>query len=138
MLAVIETFGEDLPPGCVNSCEEAWTVIDTLLSKYGDQYDVVERATRVIRAGLRFFGRSAAPVASSVLARMSIGFEATGFASYTWISGKIISNFGEDSSLDMYAAVKDAYERSTTKVVALLQGQELRELPDGERRVHFS
>lgn len=131
MLAIIETYGEDLPTGCANSCEEAWAIIDVILSKYGDQHDIAERTTRVIRAGLRFFGRSASLVVSSVLARMSIGFEATGFASYTWIAGKIISLFGEDDNLDMHAAIKDAYERSTTKVVTLLQGQDLRELPDG-------
>ena len=132
MIGIIDHFSEDLPPACQSSCSQAWEILNSLLSKFGSRNDLGERSTRVLRAGLRFFGPTARPVVTSVLGRMSLSFEATGYASYVWIAGKIISSFSEDDSTDMYAAVMDAYERSTSKVVALLQVQQLAEIPDGE------
>lgn len=131
MLAVIVTFGEELPPACLTSCQEAWAILDALLSKYGTHYDLAERATRVLRCGLKFFGKSALPIAHAVLGRMSLAFESTGFASYAWIAGKIVQLFGEeDASLGL--GIKDAYERSTAKVIELVQQKDLRDIPDGK------
>ncbi|THH11118.1 hypothetical protein EW145_g861 [Phellinidium pouzarii] len=130
MLAIVETFGEELPTTCVGSCQQAWSILDPLLSKFGTQYEIAERTTRVLRAGLRFFESLALSVVPSVLTRMSFAFEATGFASYAWIAGKIMSNFGEEDNAEMRAAVMDTYERSTAKVIALLQQKELRDIPD--------
>ena len=132
MIGVIERFSEDLPPECQLSCQEGWAVLDSLLSKFSARNDLGERCTRVLRASLRFFGPVAQPVVTAILGRMSLSFEATGYASYVWIAGKIISTFSEDDSTDMYAAVLDAYERSTSKVIALLQTKQLAEIPDGE------
>lgn len=131
MLAVIETFGEDLPPACSATGQESWAILDPLLSKYGSHYDLAERTTRVLRCGLRFFGTTAKPIAPAVLARMSLAFEATGFASYAWIAGKIVQLFGEDDP-SLGPGIKDAYERSTAKVVNLIQEKELRDVPDGK------
>ena len=132
MLAVVDTFGEDLPPACANTCQESWTIVDTLLSKFGTQYDIAERATRVLRGGLRFFGSAALHVVPSVLARMSIAFEVTDFSSYAWIAGKAISLFGEEDNSDMLLAIKDVYERSTSKLVSLLRQKQLNDIPDGK------
>lgn len=132
MLAIIDTFGEDLPQACTGTCEESWSIVDILLSKYGSQYDVAERSTRVLRGGLRFFGSAALPIIPSIMARMSVAFEKTGFASYVWIAGKAISHFGEEDNADMVAAIKDVYERSTSKVVSLLQQKAIGEVPDGK------
>lgn len=132
MLAVVDTFGEDLPPACASTCQESWAIIDTLLTKFGTQYDIAERATRVLRGGLRFFGSAALPVVPSVLARMSIAFEVTGFSSYAWIAGKAISLFGEEDNPDMRLAIKDVYERSTSKLVTLLRQKQLNDIPDGK------
>lgn len=131
-MAVVDTFGEDLPAACLGTCQETWSILDSLLSKYGAQYDIAERSTRVIRGGLRFFGSTALPVVPSILGRMSLAFEATGFASYAWIAGKAISLFGDEDSPDMRLAIKDVYERATSNMVALLQQKELRDIPDGE------
>ncbi|KAL5518958.1 MTR10 [Sanghuangporus vaninii] len=130
MLAVVDTFGEELPSACRGTCEETWSIIDGLLSKYGSQYGVAERSTRVLRGGLRLFGSAALPIIPSIMARMSLAFEATGFASYVWIAGKAISHFGEEDNSDMVAAIQDIYERSTSKVVSLLQQKAIGEIPD--------
>ena len=131
MLAIIETFGEDLPAVCATTCQESWAVLDPLLSKYGTHYDLAERTTRVLRCGLRFFGKSALPIASAVLARMSMAFEATGFASYAWIAGKILQLFGEEDA-SLGPGIKDSYDRSTAKVIQLIRQKELRDIPDGK------
>lgn len=133
MLHVIRSFGEELPAACQNSCQEAWTIFDTFLSKYGSDYDMAERATRVIRHGINLFGSSALSVAPSVISRMSLAFEATGFPSYLWIAGKIINRFGNEENQNLRASYHDLYERATNKMVAFLQVKTPGDLPDGKR-----
>ena len=53
MLRIVDTFGDVLPDSCLSSCREAWSILDALLAKFGSQYDITERTTRVIRGGLR-------------------------------------------------------------------------------------
>lgn len=132
MLHIIRSFGEELPSACQNSCQEAWAVFDSLLLKYGSSYDIAERATRVLRHGITLFGEASLPVAASVVARMSLGFEATGFPSYLWIAGKVIGSFGnEKNDQVLQGAFREMYERSTNKVVSLLQTKPPGDIPDG-------
>ncbi|KAF7347911.1 hypothetical protein MVEN_01549000 [Mycena venus] len=79
MLHVIQGFGEELPPACQTSCRDAWNVLDAFLVKYGADYNIAERTTRVIRHGITLFGDTALPVVPLVVARMSFAFEATGY-----------------------------------------------------------
>ncbi|KAI5124707.1 hypothetical protein M0805_004313 [Coniferiporia weirii] len=130
MLAIVDTFGEELPAACAGSCQETWSILDPLISKCGSQFGIAERTTRVLRAGLKFFGSTALPIVPSLLARMSFAFEATGFASFLWIAGKAISLFGEEDSQEMRIAIKDAFERSTSRVVTVVQQNDLRDVPD--------
>ncbi|RDB28567.1 Uncharacterized protein C11G11.07 [Hypsizygus marmoreus] len=130
MLHVIRSFGEELPAACQNSCEEAWLVFDSFLTKYGSSYDIAERTTRVLRHGINLFGDAALPVAPSVVARMSLAFDATGFPSYLWIAGKIIGRFGNEEDLNLRGSFREIYERSTKKVVALLQEKSPGDVPD--------
>ena len=131
MLRIVDTFGDVLPDSCLSSCREAWSILDALLATFGSQYDITERTTRVIRGGLRLFNSVALPVVPSVVARMSIQFESTGFASYAWIAGKAVALYGEEDNADIWAAIKDVYERSTSKLASLLQQKEMRDIPDG-------
>lgn len=132
MLIVVRTFGEELPAACQGTCQDYWAIFDLFLEKYASDYDIAERVTRVLRHGLVFFGNSAAPVATSVLARMSTSFEVTGFPSYLWIAGKIIGLFGEAGDTSLRNAFRQVYESSTAKVVTLLQNKSPEELPDGD------
>jgi len=131
MLHVIHSFGEELPAACQNSCEEAWSVFDSFIAKYGSDYDIAERTTRVLRHGVNLFGNAALPVAPSVVARMSFAFETTGFPSYLWIAGKIIGRFGNEENETLRLSFQEIYERSTNKVVSLLQLKSPRDMPDG-------
>ena len=131
MLHVIQGYGEDLPPACQNTCQDAWLVFDNFLFKYGSNYDLAERATRVLRRGIDLFNKSALPVATSVIARMSFSFEATGYPSFLWIAGKIIGRFGYEQNSNFRGAIKELFERSTTKVASLLQVKTAGEIPDG-------
>jgi len=135
MLHVIQTFGDELPPACQNSCEEAWAVFDSFLAKYGSDYDLCERTTRVLRHGLILFGSSALPVAASAMARLTAGFDTTGFPSNLWIAGKIIQRFGSEESPGLRGTFQEAYEHSTQKVISLLQTKSPGEIPDG--MLHF-
>jgi transportin-3 len=134
MLHVIRTFGDELPPACQNTCEEAWPVFDIFLSKYGSEYDIAEHTTRVLRHGINLFGSAALPIADSVMARMSVAFETTGFPSYLWIGGKVIGRFGNEESISLRASFQQLYERSTNKVVAFLQVKLPGDIPDGMHR----
>ncbi|KAF8168205.1 armadillo-type protein [Crassisporium funariophilum] len=130
MLHVIQGYGEDLPPACQNTCHEAWVVFDNFLSKYGLNYDLAERTTRVLRRGIDLFNKSALPIAPSVIARMSFAFEATGYPSFLWIAGKIIGRFGYEEDPVIRGAIQELYERSTNKVASLLHVKTPEEIPD--------
>jgi transportin-3 len=132
MLSIIETFGDDLPPACRNTCQEAWLFFDPFIAKYGADYNTCERVTRVLRFSLTFFGSTALPVIPSVLARMATSFEATGFASYLWIIGKTVSQFGNEEGETLRSAIKQAFERTSTKLLKMLQETPPSQIPDGK------
>ncbi|KAI0348375.1 ARM repeat-containing protein [Trametopsis cervina] len=130
MLGVIDTFGDELPASCRNTAQEAWAIFDPFIAKYGSDYDVCERITRVLRLGLNFFGTSALSVVPAVLSRMATAFEATGFASYLWIIGKVLGRFGAEESLALQNSFKHAFERASSKLVNLLQIKPPTQIPD--------
>lgn len=132
MLGVIDTFGESLPEACQSSCQESWAVFDAFLAKYGANYQMCERVSRVLRLGLNFFGNTAKPVLTSVLARMATSFEATGFASYLWIAGKIVSHFGNESDSELRTAFQEVFESTSNKLVSMLQDTPPSQIPDGK------
>ncbi|KAG1825839.1 armadillo-type protein [Suillus subaureus] len=130
MLHVVGPFGDQLPAACQNSCQEAWSIFDTFISKFAFDYDTSERVTRVLRHGITLFGQGSLAVASSVLSRMVTSFEATGFSSFLWISGKFVGRFGHESDPVLRNAFQNLYERATNKVVSLLQSKDSRDIPD--------
>ncbi|KAF9568488.1 ARM repeat-containing protein [Agrocybe pediades] len=130
MLHVIQGYGEDLPPACQNTCQEAWLIFDNFLANYALNYDLSERVTRVLRRGIDLFNKTAITVVPSVVSRMSIAFEATGYPSFLWIAAKIIARYGYEKNAALKSATQDIYERSTNKVAALLHVMEPQELPD--------
>jgi transportin-3 len=138
MLHVIQGYGEQLPATCQNTCEEAWAIFDAFILKYGNNFDLAERTTRVLRRGLDLFGKALLPIAPSIITRMSFAFEATGFPGFLWIAGKVIGRFGYDEDPNWRGAVREIFERSTAKVVAMLQVKSPRELPDGWWSLKFS
>ncbi|KAL0951319.1 hypothetical protein HGRIS_008025 [Hohenbuehelia grisea] len=130
MLHVIQSFGEELPAACQNTCHETWHVFDQLLFRYSSDYGLVERATRVVRHGISLFGDSGLAIAPAVLARMCEGFESSGFSSNLWIAGKIVGHYGTKKSPELRAALSQMFERATSKMVSLLQSKPPGELPD--------
>lgn len=132
MLSVIRTFGEVLPMACQGACQNYWAIMDAFIEKFANDFELSEKVTRVLRHGLVFFGDSAATVAPAMLSRMTIAFETSGFPSYMWISGKIVGMFGESNDTSIRNAFREVFERSTTKVVTLLQNQEPEAIPDGD------
>lgn len=130
LLKFVGTFGEQLPKSCEKTCEQAWAVFDAFFVKFGNDPVIGDQATQTVRRGLEFFGDSALVVAPAVIARMSFTFESSGVSSYLWIPGKIIARFGNDEDLDLRGSFKEFYERSTQKVVSLLQAKDPREMPD--------
>lgn len=134
MLFVIRHLGEDIPAACHSSCADAWLVFDNFLLKYGSNYDLAERTTRVIRHGITLFGFAGLPVAPSVAARMSQGFDATGIPAYVWIGGKIVASYGEEKqNVELQTAIRGMYEHVSKKTVTLLSLKSPGEIPDGER-----
>lgn len=135
MLHVIHTFGDELPPTCASSCQEAWLVFDNFLAKYGSDYDIAERTTRVLRYGITLFGKAALSVSAAIVGRMSFAFEATGYPSYLWIAGKVISTFGNEDDQNLRGSFREIYDRSTNQVVSLLRTKSPKDIPDGAYRI---
>lgn len=134
MLSVIKTFGDELPPACRTTCQEAWLFFDPFIAQYGSDYNTCERVTRVLRYSLTFFGSTALLAIPSVLARMAASFETTGFASYLWIIGKVVSQFGNEEGETLRNAFKQAFEQTSTKVVQMLVDTSPSQMPDGMAR----
>ncbi|CDO73497.1 hypothetical protein BN946_scf185013.g132 [Trametes cinnabarina] len=130
MLGVVQSFGEHLPAACQNAHQEAWAVFDPFLGKYGTEYPVCDRTTRVLRFGLTFFGSAALPIMPLVLSRMVSCFEASGFSSYLWMAGKVIGRFGNEENPSLRAAFKEVYERASNKLVSMLQENPPQMIPD--------
>ncbi|KAF8560277.1 ARM repeat-containing protein [Imleria badia] len=130
MLHVIGPFGDQLPAACQNSCQEVWSIFDRFISKYAFDYDTAERTTRVLRHGVTLFGQSTLQVAPSVLSCMVTSFEVTGFSAFLWIAGKLVGRFGRESDSTLRTTFVALYERSTKKIVSLLQSKAPRDVPD--------
>ncbi|KAI9461827.1 armadillo-type protein [Boletus coccyginus] len=130
MLHVIGPFGDQLPAACQNSCQEVWSIFDRFISKYAFDYDTAERTTRVLRHGITLFGQSTLQVAPAVLSCMVTSFEATGFSAFLWIAGKFVGRFGRESDTTLRTAFVTLFERSTNKIVSLLQSKAPRDVPD--------
>ncbi|OCH94769.1 ARM repeat-containing protein [Obba rivulosa] len=130
MLGVVQTFGDELPVACQNSPQEAWAFFDPFIARYGSNYQICERTTRVLRLGLTFFGSAVRPLLPAVLKRMAAAFESTGFSSYLWIAGKIVGRFGNDEDPMLRAAFAEILERSSSKLVILLQDKTPASIPD--------
>jgi transportin-3 len=132
MLHVVGSFGEHLPPSCRGTCEDVWPVFDAFLAKNGLDYDSAEHVTRVLRHALNLFGEAVLPIAPAVLGRMSTSFASSGLSCYLWIASKVHSRFGNEEDPLLRDAARDVYERSTQKLLALLQEKSAAMLPDGE------
>ncbi|KAF9244609.1 armadillo-type protein [Melanogaster broomeanus] len=130
MLHVIGAFGDRLPAACHNSCQEVWSIFDGFIAKYAFDYDTAERTTRVLRHGVVLFGQSTLQIAPAIISRMVTSFEATGFSAFLWIAGKIVGRFGKESDPALRSAFRALFERSTNKIVSLLQSKAPRDIPD--------
>ncbi|XP_006454694.1 hypothetical protein AGABI2DRAFT_182668 [Agaricus bisporus var. bisporus H97] len=131
MLYIIRSFGDDLPEACQASCLEAWTVFENFLLKFGTDYELAERVTRVIRHGISLYGKAGLPVAPSLMERMSQGYDATGISCYIWIGGKITARFGDEKqNVRLQTALRGMYETAAKKSVTLLSLRQPKEMPD--------
>lgn len=109
-----------------------YAVLDTLIAKYGSQYFISERVCRVIRLGMQFFGESAIGLAPTLLRRCASSFQATGYSSYLWLQGKVVSYFGSSSDLALQAVIRETFELSSAQVFAVLKVQQPADIPDGQ------
>lgn len=134
MLYVVKGFSEELPQNCHETGLEAWTLFDTLLTKYGEYFMVCDRATRVLRHGIELFGTTALPFVPQILSRMTTSFEAWGHAGYVWIAGKTIARFGNSADPALRLVFKQTYEGISAKVFTLLQTVSPMNIPDGKCR----
>jgi hypothetical protein len=132
MLHVVGSFGEHLPPSCRGTCQEVWPVFDAFLVRHGSDYDSAEHVTRVLRHALNLFGEAVLPIAADILGRMSASFASSGLSCYLWIASKVHGRFGNEEDPLLRDAIRDVYERSTQKLLAMLREKSAAMLPDGE------
>lgn len=106
-------------------------MFDGFILKFGTNYDLAERVTRVIRHGITLFGSAGLPVAPSVAARMSQAFDATSIPSYIWIGGKIVGRYGDEKqNVELQTAVRGMYEQVSKKIVSILSVKTPGDVPD--------
>jgi len=132
MLHVIKGFGDELPAACQNTCQEAWVLFDALIAKYGYNFNIGDRATRVLRYGIDLFGKVALPLAPRVLERLATAFDAWDNSGYVWILGKLICKFGNEEDPVLREAFRRAFEMVSAKMMIVLQQGGAMTMPDGE------
>lgn len=131
LLEIVDTFGEELPSACQDASTEAWRLFDPLLRNHGSTGAITERVSRVLRFGIQFFGVNLAPLVPSVLERLTLLFEQTGFSSCMWIAGKLVQRFGNSTDVTISRSLREMFERVSAKTVLILQTADARTLPDG-------
>lgn len=131
MLYVVQSFGEDLPPACKNTAGEIYQVLDTLIAQQGPHYFISERACRVLRLGIQFYGDSARSLVPTFLQRVATAFQSTGFSSFLWLLGKATSFYAAEQDGSLLLAFKTAYEMASLKVFSMLKLQPAGDMPDG-------
>ncbi|GAA5857671.1 hypothetical protein JCM8547_004324 [Rhodosporidiobolus lusitaniae] len=129
-LAIVERLPGGIPPECVATCAQVWSVFDALIAAYGSIPSVADRCCTVLRRGLVFFGDAGYAVAPAMLERLSTAFEAAPAAGFLWITGKVVLQFGQHEDEVFKAAVKSAFERECNKVFELLQSTPPTQIPD--------
>lgn len=132
LYTIDDCFAQSLPSECSKTVTEAYAVIDNLLHKYGSAYWLHQSSVNLLRRGMIFFGPLAQPVLPDLLDRMSSLFAATGFSGYLWISGRVIDAYSSSCGGDarFRAAVQSSFEKSSTKVMQVLENSMPREIPD--------
>lgn len=125
-------FSESLPQSCSQTCQEAYSILDTILAQHHATFFLSERTCALIRRSLAFFGNLAIPTLPKLLERMVSSFEATGFPGYIWIVGKVLDGFGNLQDEALSAAMSNAFQRTSAKVLSMMESTAPQELSDGE------
>ncbi|GAA5861972.1 hypothetical protein JCM1840_006893 [Sporobolomyces johnsonii] len=129
-LAIVERLPDGIPPQCVATCAQAWSILDAFIAKYGSDGMVAEKSCVAIRRGLFFFEDVAFSVAAGVLERLASAFEQAPASSYLWITGKMVTMFARREEPAFDAVVKSAFERESNKVFELLQSTQPAQIAD--------
>lgn len=131
-LAIIQRLPEGaLDPSCAATCQQAWGILDALLTRYGHVASVANRTCIALRRGLVFFGDLAGAVAPAMLDRLASAFEAAPTSDYLWITGKLVQQFAAHGDAGFSAGAKAAFERESNRLFELLQATPPTQVPDG-------
>ncbi|KAN0063147.1 Nuclear import receptor [Thecaphora frezii] len=130
LMVVGAGFWQHLPATCARTCQEAYSVIDTVLASHGHIYFISERACALLRRGLGFFGKLTLPSLPALLERLAICYEATGFPGYIWIAGKCIDQFGRGADLTLRSALQGTFDRISGKTMKMLEESTPSDLSD--------
>jgi len=73
-----------------------------------------------------------------ILVRLSGAFESSGYPSYIWISGKIVTRFGNEEALIVRDSLRRSFEAINTHIFEMLKVQAANTIPDViEDYVHY-
>lgn len=131
LLDIVERFPDGLPEACKGTVEQIWSVFDAFLQKYGGDMTVADKTCICLRRGLDFFDQEAFGVAGPLMERLAISFESASSSSYLWLIGKMVERFGRRRDVNFDAALKNVFERMSTRVFTLLQTNSPELLADG-------
>jgi len=79
---------------------------------------------------MQFFGDAAVSLAPTMLRRVATTFQSTGFSSFLWLQGKVVSFYGNSSDPAVQVAIKETFEQSCAQVFAMLKIQAPGDMPD--------
>ncbi|CAO1616063.1 unnamed protein product [Sympodiomycopsis kandeliae] len=125
-----DQFVKTLPGDCSKTVIEAYAIMDEVLAKHGAMYWIHQASVNLFRRSLYFFGPLAEPVLPALVRRVSDLFTATGFSGYLWLIGRVVDVHGHSASGELRAALEEAYQKVSAKVLQVLEKTMPREVPD--------
>jgi hypothetical protein len=121
---------EDGTPVCVKMLYEAWSILDQLLSVYGNATPVSEAFARLIKSTLTAHGKHFSSLVIKVCEKIVVLFDQTRLSAYLWITKLLVSHFMKEEAFKgvMFQLVERMIQITFTE----FEQKDIMKIPDGK------
>lgn len=138
MLGICMEFSKALPAECANTAEEAWKMLDGVLSRHGNVRSVCDVTCNLLRVGVDFFNDLARPLAPAIISRLTQAWQLTNLSSYVWATSKMARLIQQPNSADpVYAAIEQAFNMQSQTLFEFFASHPMSQNEDGERWITY-
>lgn len=120
-------------PVCSLYIEKIWPLSKALLQRYGSSLKISEHLLKLTKNAVRSFSTYLNPIISDIASILHSGFRLSHFGCYLWVSGVLISEFGDEfSSQETKQAIFEFGLTQCSQFFELIQHeqQNIKNMPD--------